>query len=97
MHLIAAPAIRVTWSALIGRLSDALRLMFRAADESLRWALLVLAPAGSWGTWHRWMSERIIRADGARATGTVDTDLAVPWPAISVALLRHTPVVVRTC
>src|SRR5580658_2124150 len=48
---------------LIGWLSDALRMRFVAGDESLRWALLVMAPTGFWGAWHIWLSGRTIRAD----------------------------------
>jgi predicted MFS family arabinose efflux permease len=62
---------------LLGWLSDAFRVLFGAGDESLRWALLVLAPTGFWGAWHLWASGRTIRADERRATGSVAADLTV--------------------
>lgn len=60
-NLVVAPQ-------LIGWLSDLLRASFGAGDESLRWALLLLAPTGWWATWHLWRAGRTIRADQARAS-----------------------------
>ena len=52
---------------LIGLLSDWFAAAFGAGTESLRWALLLLAPTGLWAAWHLWTSGRTIRADAARA------------------------------
>ena len=49
----------------IGWLSDWLRSHSSAGDESLRWALLVLAPTGLWAAWHLWTAGRTIRQDEA--------------------------------
>ncbi len=53
---------------LIGSLSDWFAAAFGAGTESLRWALLLLAPTGFWAAWHLWTSGRTIRADVARAS-----------------------------
>ena len=53
---------------LIGWLSDWFAASFGAGTESLRWALLLLAPTGFWAAWHLWTSGRTIRADAARAS-----------------------------
>jgi predicted MFS family arabinose efflux permease len=53
----------------IGWLSDWFRLSFGAGNESLRWALLLLAPTGFWAAWHLWTSGRTIRADQGRIAG----------------------------
>ncbi len=60
-NLLLAPQI-------IGWLSDWFGAAFGAGDESLRWALLLLAPTGLWAAWHLWRSGATIRADEARAT-----------------------------
>ena len=60
-NLVVAPSV-------IGWMSDGFRMAFGAGEESLRWALLVLAPTGFWAAWHLWASGRTIRADQARAT-----------------------------
>lgn len=60
-NLILAPQI-------IGALSDWFAHSFGAGDESLRWALLLLAPTGLWAAWHLWTSGATIREDEARAT-----------------------------
>ena len=52
---------------LIGWLSDWFASSFGAGAESLRWALLLLAPTGFWAAWHLWTSGRTICADAARA------------------------------
>ena len=52
---------------LIGALSDWFAASFGASAESLRWALLLLAPTGFWAAWHLWTSGQTIRADAARA------------------------------
>jgi len=53
---------------LIGALSDWFAASFGTGAESLRWALLLLAPTGFWAAWHLWTSGRTIRADEARIT-----------------------------
>jgi MFS family permease len=53
---------------LIGWLSDWFAAAFGAGRESLRWALLLLAPTGFWAAWHLWTSGATIRADEARAS-----------------------------
>jgi predicted MFS family arabinose efflux permease len=52
---------------LIGWLSDWFAASFGAGAESLRWALLLLAPTGFWAAWHLWTSGRTIREDAARS------------------------------
>lgn len=52
----------------IGWLSDWFAASFGAEKESLRWALLLLAPTGFWAAWHLWTSGETIRADEARVT-----------------------------
>src|SRR6266403_1786575 len=59
-NLILAPGI-------IGWLSDWFAASFGAGPESLRWALLLLAPTGFWAAWHLWTSGATIREDEARA------------------------------
>jgi MFS family permease len=53
---------------LIGALSDWFAASFGAGTESLRWALLWLAPTGLWAAWHLWRAGATIREDEARAT-----------------------------
>jgi MFS family permease len=53
---------------LIGLLSDWFAHSFGAGRESLRWALLLLAPTGLWAAWHLWTSGVTIREDVARAS-----------------------------
>ena len=53
---------------LIGVLSDWFAASFGAGAESLRWALLALAPTGFWAAWHLWTAGKTIREDEARAT-----------------------------
>ena len=53
---------------LIGALSDWFASSFGAGTQSLRWALLLLAPTGFWAAWHLWTSGRTIREDAARAS-----------------------------
>jgi MFS family permease len=60
-NLVIAPT-------LIGWLSDGFAASFGAGAQSLRWALLLLAPTGFWAAWHLWISGETIRADEARAT-----------------------------
>jgi len=52
----------------IGWLSDWFAASFGAGQESLRWALLLLAPTGFWAAWHLWTSGAAIREDQARMT-----------------------------
>jgi predicted MFS family arabinose efflux permease len=60
-NLVLAPQI-------VGALSDWFAASFGAGAESLRWALLVLAPTGWWAAWHLWKSGDTIREDERRAT-----------------------------
>jgi predicted MFS family arabinose efflux permease len=62
--------------SMVGWLSDWFAASFGAGSESLRWALLALAPTGFWAAWHLWRSGVTIRADEARASGaaTVPAD-----------------------
>jgi predicted MFS family arabinose efflux permease len=53
---------------LVGALSDWFSRSFDAGAESLRWALLLLAPTGFWAAWHLWKAGATIREDEARAT-----------------------------
>lgn len=53
---------------LIGWLSDWFAASFGAGHESLRWALLLLAPTGLWAAWHLWASAATIREDEARVS-----------------------------
>ena len=50
----------------IGWLSDWFAASFGARSESLRWALLLLAPSGLWAAWHFWVSAATIREDHLR-------------------------------
>ena len=65
---IANVANLVLAPQLIGWLSDWFAGSFGAGQESLRWALLLLAPTGFWAGWHLWTSGATIREDEARAT-----------------------------
>jgi predicted MFS family arabinose efflux permease len=58
-NLVIAPQV-------IGWLSDWFAASFGAGPESLRWALLLLAPTGFWAAWHLWTSAVTIREDSAR-------------------------------
>jgi len=60
-NLLLAPQI-------VGWLSDWFATSFGAGVESLRWALLLLAPTGLWAAWHLWMAGKTIREDEAHAT-----------------------------
>jgi predicted MFS family arabinose efflux permease len=60
-NLVVAPQ-------LIGFLSDWFARSFGAGQESLRWALLLLAPTGLWAAWHLWTSGITIREDETRAS-----------------------------
>lgn len=60
-NLVIAPQV-------IGWLSDWFAGSFGAGEESLRWALLFLAPTGIWAAWHFWTSGDTIREDTLRAT-----------------------------
>jgi MFS family permease len=60
-NLLLAPQI-------IGWLSDWFAASLGAGAESLRWALLLLAPTGLWAAWHLWAAGRTIREDEARAS-----------------------------
>ncbi len=54
---------------LIGWLADWFGRSFGAGTESLRWALLLLAPTGFWAAWHLWTSGATIHEDQARVSG----------------------------
>jgi MFS family permease len=58
-NLVIAPQI-------IGWLSDWFAGSYGAGQESLRWALLLLAPTGFWAAWHLWTSGATIQQDEAR-------------------------------
>lgn len=60
-NLLLAPQI-------VGWLSDWFAASFAAGEDSLRWALLLLAPTGFWAAWHLWRSAATIRDDEARIT-----------------------------
>ena len=60
-NLVLAPQI-------VGWLSDWFAASLGAGRESLRWALLLLAPTGFWAAWHLWRSGVTIREDELRAT-----------------------------
>jgi hypothetical protein len=60
-NLVIAPQV-------IGVLSDWFAGSFGAGQESLRWALLLLAPTGFWAAWHLMRSGATIRQDEARIT-----------------------------
>jgi MFS family permease len=62
-NLVLAPQI-------VGWLSDWFAASFGAGEESLRWALLLLAPTGFWAAWHLWKCGVTIRDDEARVTAT---------------------------
>jgi MFS family permease len=69
---------------LIGILSDWIRGSFAVGDESLRWALLLLAPTGFWAAWHLWRAGETIRADEGRVIGaSEDRPLLNPAQIIS--------------
>jgi len=54
---------------LIGWLSDWFASDFHADTESLRWALILLAPTGFWAAWHFTAARATIVADEATASG----------------------------
>jgi len=53
----------------VGFLSDALAPALGGNGESLRWALIGLAPAGFWAAYHYFTSARSIRADQKMISG----------------------------
>ncbi len=55
----------------IGMLSDYLAPLLGSNAESLRWALVALAPTGFWAAYHFLTSARTIRADQAAVSGPV--------------------------
>jgi len=55
----------------VGLLSDYFAGPAGADAESLRMALLVLAPTGFWAAWHYWRTEKYIIEDQKRAIGYV--------------------------
>jgi hypothetical protein len=65
-NLIVAPQ-------LVGLASDALAPMLHSNAESLRWALIGLAPTGFWGAWHYYASTRTLQQDQSAASGDVPT------------------------
>jgi predicted MFS family arabinose efflux permease len=52
---------------LVGWMSDWFAASFGAGTESLRWALVVIAPTGLWAAYHLWRSGMTIREDERRA------------------------------
>ena len=54
----------------VGLGSDALAPVLNSQAESLRIALLCLAPTGFWGAWHYYASARTLRDAQRRASGT---------------------------
>jgi predicted MFS family arabinose efflux permease len=61
-NLVVAPQ-------LVGWLSDWFAASFGAGQESLRWALLLIAPTGFWAAWHLWTSGVTIRQDESPVVG----------------------------
>jgi MFS family permease len=61
-NLVIAPQV-------LGWMSDWFAGSFGAGRESLRWALLIVAPTGFWAAWHFYACGRTIRDDQAAATG----------------------------
>jgi hypothetical protein len=57
-NLVIAPQV-------VGLLSDLFANVATGPGDSLRWALLLLAPTGFWAAWHLWRSRRTIAADVA--------------------------------
>ena len=54
---------------LMGLLSDQFTAHWGTGNESLRWALLILAPTGFWAAWHFGMTGRTIVHDQVVANG----------------------------
>jgi MFS family permease len=52
---------------LVAGMSDLFAIVFHAGTESLRWAMLILAPTGFWAAWHLAVAGRTIREDEAAA------------------------------
>jgi MFS family permease len=52
---------------LVGWLSDWFAASYGAEKESLRWALLIIAPTGFWAAFHLWKSGNTIHEDELRA------------------------------
>jgi hypothetical protein len=61
-NLVVAPQF-------VAALSDWFASSFHAGSESLRWALLVLAPTGFWAAGHLAAATRTVRADEAAVAG----------------------------
>lgn len=61
-NLVLAPQI-------VGSLSDLFAVYFGAGVESLRWALLLIAPSGFWAAWHYRACIQSIREDQLLASG----------------------------
>jgi MFS family permease len=59
-NLVVAPQ-------LTGYLSDSFDTVFHAGAESLRWALLILAPTGFWAAWHLQAVQKTILQDQIRS------------------------------
>jgi len=62
LNLIVAPWI-------VGVLSDSFAGSHATDADSLRAALLVLAPTGFWAAWHLWLASRTVIEDQKRAIG----------------------------
>jgi MFS family permease len=61
-NLIVAPQV-------VGMLSDWFAGAHGSDAESLRWALLLLAPTGFWAAWHFFLAARTVEPDMRRAIG----------------------------
>jgi MFS family permease len=59
-NLVVAPLF-------VAGLSDTFAVAFHAGADSLRWAMLILAPTGFWAAWHLAVAGRTIREDEAAA------------------------------
>jgi MFS family permease len=57
----------------VAGLSDTFAIVFHAGSESLRWAMLILAPTGFWAAWHLAIAGRTVNADEA-AAGVIASD-----------------------
>ena len=60
-NLVIAPQV-------LGWMSDWFAASFGAGSESLRWALLIVAPTGFWAAWHFYLCGRTIREDQSVAS-----------------------------
>jgi predicted MFS family arabinose efflux permease len=73
---------------LVGFLSDWFAPGHVSNAESLRLAMLCLAPTGFWATAHYFLATRNLLADQARATGTLPEPSTVDTPANRITPIR---------